>query len=62
LTRHDDFKAFAEGQSHGSAQANVSQTAQLVSNGCKKCRHSLREEIKLLMKAIESQHEIAGKN
>ena len=24
LTRHEDFKAFAEGQSHGSAQANVS--------------------------------------
>ncbi len=62
LTRHDDFKAFAEGQSHGSAQANVSGTdllkcKRVIPDG--KVMSAFNEILEILIESIMSNHEQA---
>ncbi len=62
LTRHEDFKAFAEGQSHGSAQANVSGADLLKVNSVipsDKVLSAFNEVMVVLIKSIMSNHEQA---
>jgi type I restriction enzyme, S subunit len=60
LTRHEDFKAFAEGQSHGSAQANVSGSDLLKFKSIipdKKVIQAFNEVMETLIESIMSNHE-----
>jgi type I restriction enzyme, S subunit len=62
LTRHDDFKAFAEGQSHGSAQANVSGSDLLKFKSTipdNKVIRAFNEVMETLIESIMSNHEQA---
>jgi type I restriction enzyme S subunit len=62
LTRHEDFNAFAEGQSHGSAQANVSGSDLLKFKSTipdNKVIRAFNEVMETLIEAIMSNHEQA---
>jgi type I restriction enzyme, S subunit len=62
LTRHEDFKAFAEGQSHGSAQANVSGSDLLKFKSVipsNKILSAFNEVMESLIDSIISNHEQA---
>jgi type I restriction enzyme S subunit len=62
LTRHEDFKAFAEGQSHGSAQANVSGSDLLKFKSVipsDKILSAFNEVMKTLIDSIMLNHEQA---
>ncbi len=62
LTRHEDFKAFAEDQSHGSAQANVSGADLLKFSSVipsDKVLSAFNEVMVVLIKSIMSNHEQA---
>ena len=62
LTRHEDFKAFAEGQSHGSAQANVSGSDLLKFKSTipdNKVIRAFNEVMETLIESIMSNHEQA---
>jgi type I restriction enzyme S subunit len=62
LTRHEDFKAFAEGQSHGSAQANVSGSDLLKFKSVipdNKVIRAFNELIETLIESIILNHEQA---
>jgi len=62
LTRHEDFKAFAEGQSHGSAQANVSGSDLLKFKSTipdNKVIRAFNEVMETLIESIISNHEQA---
>ena len=62
LTRHEDYKAFAEGQSHGSAQANVSGSDLLKFKSTipdNKAIRAFNEVMETLIESIMSNHEQA---
>ncbi len=62
LTRHENFKAFAEGQSHGSAQANVSGSDLLKFKSVipsDKVVRAFNEVMETLIESIMSNHEQA---
>ncbi len=62
LTRHENFKAFAEGQSHGSAQANVSGADLLKFKSVipsSKVLSAFNEVVETLIESILSNHEQA---
>jgi len=62
LTRHEDFKSFAEGQSHGSAQANVSGSDLLKFKSTipdNKVMRAFNEVMETLIESIMSNHEQA---
>lgn len=62
LTRHEGFKAFAEGQSHGSAQANVSGSDLLKFRSVipsDKVLRAFNEMMATLLESIMSSHEQA---
>ena len=62
LTRHEDYKAFAEGQSHGSAQANVSGSDLLKFKSTipdNKVIRAFNEVMEPLIESIMSNHEQA---
>ena len=62
LTRNEDFKAFAEGQSHGSAQANVSGSDLLKFKSIipdNIVRRAFNEMMETLIESIMSNHEKA---
>jgi type I restriction enzyme S subunit len=61
-TRHEDYKAFAEGQSHGSAQANVSGSDLLKFKSTipdNKVIRAFNEVMETLIESIMSNHEQA---
>ena len=62
LTRHEDYKSFAEGQSHGSAQANVSGSDLLKFKSTipdNKVIRAFNEVMETLIESIMSNHEQA---